>query len=111
MNSTRALTSLQKENSRGTQGGLEGCGSEQSAGDPRYRCATLISNWENPHAPKPGHENPGESNDTPQASGEAKAKWRTRTSTSVHSGMAGVNRYNIIIIKQEIRGKIDYQQD
>jgi len=31
--------------------GLEGWGSERSAGDPRYRCATLISSRENPHAP------------------------------------------------------------
>ena len=72
-------------------GGLEGCGSEQSAGDPRYRCATLTSNRENPHAPSsnmfqapgPGHEDPGESNDTPQASGEAKVRWRPRISTGV----------------------------
>ena len=33
------------------KGGLEGWGSGRSAGDPRYRCATLISNRENPHAP------------------------------------------------------------
>ena len=33
-------------------------------------------------APWPGHEDPGESDETPQASGEAKAKWRARVSIS-----------------------------
>jgi len=33
------------------KGGLEGCGSGQSAGNPCYRCATLISKGRNPHAP------------------------------------------------------------
>jgi len=47
----KGLMSLQKENSRDTQKGLEGWGSGQSAGDPRFSCAALISNWEDPHAP------------------------------------------------------------
>jgi len=34
-------------------------------------------------APEPGHENPGESDETPQASGEAKARWRAGISTCV----------------------------
>ena len=43
-------------------GGLEGWGSGRSAGDSCYRCASQVSNWENPHAPssETRHENPGE---------------------------------------------------
>ena len=51
MNSTKALTSFIKGKLERHTGSLEGWSSERSAGDPRYRCATLISNWENPHAP------------------------------------------------------------
>ena len=40
-----------KGNSRDSQGGLEGCGSGRSTGDPRYRCATLINDGGHPHAP------------------------------------------------------------
>ena len=39
-----------KGNSRDSQGGLEGWSSGRSAGDPRYRCATLISNREEPRS-------------------------------------------------------------
>ena len=42
---------FKKENSRDSQGGLEGWGSGRSAGDPRYRCATLSSNGGHPLAP------------------------------------------------------------
>ena len=34
-------------------------------------------------APRPGHEDPGESDETPQASGDVNARWRTEISTSV----------------------------
>jgi len=46
---------------------------------------TLISNRgiHTLQAPKPGHEDPGESDETPQASGNTKAKWRVWVSTYV----------------------------
>ena len=34
-------------------------------------------------APKPGHEDPGESDETPQASGDTKARWRAEISICV----------------------------
>ena len=50
MNSTKDAHELQKEKSK-PNGGLEGKGSGQSADDPRFCCAFLISNRENPQAP------------------------------------------------------------
>ena len=77
------LTSLQKENSRDAQEGLEGKGSGRSVGDPRYRCTSQVSNWENQRAqaPGPGHKDPGSQNSP--ASGDANARWRTKLSTRV----------------------------
>ena len=52
---------------------------------------------------------------TPPASGDVNARWRAKISTSVYTGITGMNRYNIIIIKQEIikpmrPNKPDYEQ-
>ena len=52
----------QRENSRAEQGGLEGWGFKRSANNSRFRCVTLISNWEKNKllALRSGHEDPGE---------------------------------------------------
>ena len=107
----KVLTSLLKGNSRGTHGAWK---DEASDGllEIHATAALLWSATEGIHtlqAPWPGHEDPGESDETPQASGDTKAKWRARMSTSVYTGIAGMNRYNIIIIKQEIRYKTEYE--
>ena len=90
MNSKKALTSLQKENSRGTQGAWKDRVSdgplEIQATDALFRSATGILQAPSSdmlQAPGPGHENPGESDRTPQASGDTKARWRAEISTSV----------------------------
>ena len=87
MNSKKALTSLQKENSRGTQGAWKDRALndllEIHATAAPFRSATGILQAPSSdmlQAPGPGHEDPGESDETPQASGEAKAKWRARVS-------------------------------
>ena len=86
MNSIKVLTSLKRENSRDSQGGLEGCGSERSAEDPRYCCVTLIREGENLHAPGSRTwtwESRGVKWYSP---GEwwSKIKWWSRVSTIMH---------------------------
>ena len=83
MNSTQALTSLQKENSRGTQGAWKDRALDDlleiHATAALFRSATEIlqaPSSDKFQAPGPGHENPGESDRTPQASGDMNAKWR-----------------------------------
>ena len=61
MNSTKGAHEFTKGKLERHAWGLEGQGFRRFADDQCYCCATLISNWEKPQAPRPGHENLGES--------------------------------------------------
>ena len=84
MNSKKGHSRVyKKENSRGTQGAWKGRASdgplEIQATATLFRSATRILQAPSSdmlQAPGPGHENPGESSRTPQASGDTNAKWR-----------------------------------
>ena len=84
MNSTQDAHKLQKENLRDEQWGLEEKGFGRSADDPRFRCATMISNRETPQAPSSGIwtcRSKGVKNS--QTSGMMNAKWHAGASTHV----------------------------
>ena len=75
----RALTSLLRENSRGTKGGLEGWSSDGRL-EVHATAALLWAAKGEIHtlrAPRPGHENPGESVKLPRRVWY-NAKWRAK---------------------------------
>ena len=77
MNSTKGGSKSLQKNSRAEQGGLEGWGSGRSADNPRYRCASQVSSWENSHAPSSMTWTWGSRGvKTPLMSGDVNAKWR-----------------------------------
>ena len=63
-----------RESTGGTRAGLELHWSDRSTE------TSLVFSKRIPYlqAPGPGHENPGESDETPQASSNTEAKWRVR---------------------------------
>ena len=84
MNNTKDAHKVQKEKSRDKQGDLEEKGSGQSADDPRFRCATLISNQKTPQASSSGiwtYRSRRVKNSP--TSGVKNTKWPAGTSTCV----------------------------
>ena len=78
MNSTKGTHEFTKGKLERHTGGLEG-GASDGLLEIHASAAPLRSATGGIHtlqAPRPGHEDPGESDRTPQASGDTNAKWR-----------------------------------
>ena len=95
--------------------GLEGWSSEQSAGDPRYRCElwSTIGRIHPLLAPWPGHENPGESVKLPrrvviwcQVASQDEHRCQVQKTGGLEHNEVYMNGYDIIIIKQENQVKL-----